>query len=782
MSASRAIFISYARDDLTVAQRLADALRAAELEVWLDLDELTGGDAWDRKIRGQIRDCALFVPVVSAQTQARREGYFRLEWKLADERTHLMAEGTPFIVPVVADETKERDALVPASFLAAQWTRLPHGEVPPAFCGRVRALLADEAMEPGHPRPGDRDQRGEGAASPPRQPEVGRELRARPLILAATAVLALAGIGGWLLLRPSPSGSEPMARKDTPPTAEKSAAVPVAPPASVLSDKAVAVLPFENLSPDKDNEFFASGMREEILSALQTVSELRVLQYRGTPKPLRQIGEELKAAFALECSVRRAGTTVRVTAKLTRAQTEEQAWVRTFTKEINDVFQIQSELAAAIAGELRVAIAPSEKSSLERRPTDNLIAYDLYLQTRELRRTASTRGFRWEQAEALLQAALALDPKFAEAWAMLCYVHTRIYGGNADRSDARLGKARTALETARRLAPNSSEVMRAQAEYHVAQREFSLAAEQFEKLVELQPNNADIHHQLGEVAERQGRWGVMLAERRRAVELDPGSEASRRALLVSLNWSRRYDEELATQRRFAALRPDSLADAFTLALIPFRSSGSTKEAEQFLGMLTPAQADSPQGRAMRKGWAVLTGNVEEFDRLWQRNKSAAADFGIIGVAGEWRRNYPIIMRKAAGDVEGARQMLEQERAGLFARSATEPDNDTIWAALGRVEALLGHREEALSYALRAVGLVSESVDAYQGTIRRRDLAFVYAWTGDKERAIAECARLLRQPAGFNVHELRRGLEFTPLRGDPRFEALVNDPKNNAPLF
>ena len=144
MSAQRAIFLSYASQDAEAARRIAEALRAAQVEVWFDQSELVGGDAWDQKIRKQIKDCALLIPVISRTTQGRREAYFRLEWKLADERTHLMAKGTPFLLPVTIDETDDRGALVPDSFLAVQWTKLPGGETPPVFCARVKALLDGE--------------------------------------------------------------------------------------------------------------------------------------------------------------------------------------------------------------------------------------------------------------------------------------------------------------------------------------------------------------------------------------------------------------------------------------------------------------------------------------------------------------------------------------------------------------------------------------------------------------------------------------------------------------
>jgi tetratricopeptide (TPR) repeat protein len=203
-NASKAVFLSYASQDAEAAQRICAALRAAEVEVWFDQNELRGGDSWDQKIRRQIKECALFLPVISASTQARREGYFRLEWKLADDRTHLMAKGTPFLVPVCVDDTKDWDAIVPDSFMAVQWTRFAGGETPNAFCERVRSLLAGApALEPGRSRPAER---GEGAASPTNR-RVGRRVPAAAWV-AATVVLAIAlGIAWQRWTKPAPAAN-----------------------------------------------------------------------------------------------------------------------------------------------------------------------------------------------------------------------------------------------------------------------------------------------------------------------------------------------------------------------------------------------------------------------------------------------------------------------------------------------------------------------------------------------------------------------------------------------
>ncbi len=208
-----AVFLSYASQDAEAAKRIAEALRAAGVEVWFDQNELTGGDQWDQKIRKQIAECALFVPVISAETQARLEGYFRIEWKLAAQRTHAMAEEKAFLLPVVIDDTRDAEAKVPAEFKAVQWTRLPGGVAAEKFCARVLALLGGLELEPVRPRPGER---GEGAASPTNaNVKGGRRVRAAARLVAITVVLVL---GGYFALRPAPNAGDEAALSIARPT------------------------------------------------------------------------------------------------------------------------------------------------------------------------------------------------------------------------------------------------------------------------------------------------------------------------------------------------------------------------------------------------------------------------------------------------------------------------------------------------------------------------------------------------------------------------------------
>lgn len=307
-----AVFVSYASQDAEVARRICDALRAAGIEVWFDQNELVGGDAWDRKIRSQIRDCTLFLPIISASTQARLEGYFRLEWKLAEDRSHLMAKGKPFLVPVVIDATNERDARVPDSFLAVQWTRLPDGETSDKFCTRLKHLLAGDEQQPCSDV-GARPDRAQPDHAPPRPASSGRGPAApfskrRPWVVPAILGTAAVAVLALYLARPTSPAAQ-AGPGTPPPTSEK--------PITTVNDKSLVVLPFENLSPDPANAFFTDGMHREVIATLSRIADLKKVISResavalmSVPGSLADKAQKVGVANVITGSVRREGTRV----------------------------------------------------------------------------------------------------------------------------------------------------------------------------------------------------------------------------------------------------------------------------------------------------------------------------------------------------------------------------------------------------------------------------------------------------------------------------------------
>ncbi len=771
---NRAVFLSYAREDTGVARRIADALRGFGVEVWFDQNELRGGDSWDAKIRQQIRSCALFMPVISATTQARGEGYFRREWKIAVDRTSDMHEGVPFIMPVVIDDTPESAALVPDVFMRVQWTRLPGGMPTPQFVVLVTRLLEPRgsALETGSPRPVQRDG---GVAAP------AQSRRAFPLGVVAIAVVVVLGLAGYFLMRPGAKEvPAPLVTAVKPPEETKPA--PVATPA--VNAKSIAVLPFENMSEEKDSAFFADGIHEDILTNLALVKELHVvsrtsvMQYRGTTKPIRQIGSELGVAYVLEGSVRRAGNKVRVTGQLINATTDEHVWAKNYDRDITDIFAIQSELSQEIAGSLAAALSPQEKSLIERRPTENLEAYDAYLKAHHrIGLSALIIGSDLTETESLLEKAVRLDPNFAVAWGELGRLEAYVYFNEVDHSPERLAKARAAIETAVRLAPDAPEVIEHYGDYfYYGYRDYARAAEQYQRLAVLRPNDPGVYGSLGLIHRRQGRLAEAETELRRALELEPGNARYLEALQQLMLAIYRYDEALALQQRILGLNPNELLQQQPLYILPFLARGSTKEANDWIAATKPDAAHASMFLFIRKVWAIESGNWAEATRL-----DGVQRYYEDQTFPHWSQDINMAYVLAAnGDLAAARARAEQALPALKADLEKKP-SATIWSGLAAVYVLEGNRAEALRCARKAMELVPEANDAVSGPNFSIAYGATLAWLGDKDAALAELARLLRTPYGENIYQAKYGTNWFPLRGDPRFAALVNDPKNNAPI-
>jgi TolB-like protein/Tfp pilus assembly protein PilF len=794
---SKAVFLSYAREDAEAAQRIADALRGFGLEVWFDQSELRGGDQWDEKIRGQIKACALFIPVISQTTQARDEAYFRLEWKLAEDRTHLMAPGKAFIVPVVIDDTPENTPAVPDSFKKSHWTRLSGGEPTSAFIEQVKRLLdgpRKPTLKSGQPKPptlppGFRSFAQVKAEEQAAAAKVGRRVPAAAWILALVAVAVLVA-GGLLWRRGSGSATEAGAGT-RPPTAATVNPAPsslIPSPAAVrVADKSIAVLPFTNMSEDKDaSGFFSDGMQEDILTNLAFIRELRVVSrtsvmgYRGTTKPMRQIAEELGVAYILEGSVRRVGNKVRVTGQLIHAATDEHVWAQAYDRDITDVFAIQAELSQNIAAALKTVLSPEEKVLITRRPTSVPAAYDLYLQARDIgNRGANTINERKRRIEAL-EKAVMLDPSFAQAWGDLAAGYAYGHFTNDPGMEELLARAKAAIDRAVALAPEDPDIIGAQGYYYYyAFRDYARANEFYEKLARLQPNSPVVFNSLALIQRRQGRWAESLANSRRASELDPSNLSYLRNLIATLRAGRRWDDALTVQRRIVALLPDDYGEKATLAYIPFLATGSTAEGDALLASVTREQADSPDGILIRRNWAASKGDYQEAVRL----SKLMPYYDGNGVP-RWRQAaVQASFLVALGDKEAAKVRLGDFPTEVRGLLAKEPNNLIYIAVLADMEAMLGHKDEALRLAERYVALMPESKDALDGASYAVYRAAVYDGTGEKEKALAEYTRLLRVPSvvGLNVHEMKRD-SLSALRGDPRYKALLNDPKNNAPLF
>jgi TolB-like protein/cytochrome c-type biogenesis protein CcmH/NrfG len=554
----------------------------------------------------------------------------------------------------------------------------------------------------------------------------------------------------------------------------------------LIADKSIAVLPFTNMSEDKDaSSFFSDGIHEDILTNLALIRQLRVvsrtsvMKYRDTKKSMKEIAQELGVTYILEGSVRRSGNKVRVTGQLIHAATDEHVWAEKYDRDLTDIFTIQSELSSQIANALKAALSPEEKALIARKPTENPAAYDLFLRARDiLNREDNTPAARSRQI-ALLQNAVELDPTFAQAWGELAASCAYWYFLNFPDMDTYMTRAKAAIDRAVQLAPEDPEVFSSLGTYYYyGFRDYARAAEQYEKRAKLQPNSPIVFNSLALIQRRQGHWAQSLVNARRAAELDPANMSYQRNLVTTLRAVRRWDEALAAKRRIVALLPNNIQEAYDLAYINFQATGSTREVEAFFAGLSPELLNSPRVIELRKGWAGAIGNFAEAVRLDKLQPIYDED-GTPRYEQAFNAAFNFY---ALGDKAGAKARLGDVPAELRDQLLREPKSVRLWAFLSGVESILGHKEEALRCSEHSVELMPESRDALDGVSYAAYRAITYDFTGEKEKALAEYTRLFRVPSTvfMNVHEIKHG--YSTLHGDPRFEALLNDPANNAPLF
>jgi TolB-like protein/Flp pilus assembly protein TadD len=538
-----AVFLSYASQDAAAAQRICEALRAAGIEVWFDQSELRGGDTWDQSIRRQIKTCALFLPIISRHTHERAEGYFRLEWKLAVDRSHLIMANKAFLVPVVIDQTADDDENVPDRFREVQWTRLPGGDTPPAFVERIRRLLSP-ALSPSNAVP---------AAAPGVRQPVRASRGSKPLLLAIAGVIVLVALA-YVILE----------RLGTPKHPTASAATFAPPPHSI------AVLPFVNMSGDKEQEYLSDGLAEELLNSLAEIHELQVaartsaFSFKGTNTDIGTIARKLNVGAVLEGSVRRSGNTVRITTQLIDAVTGFHLWSHIYDRDLGDVLKLETEIAGAVASALKVSLLGEEAAKIELGGTRNPAAFDAYLRGRKGYLAAHGNEDR-QTAIAAYTEAIGLDPNYALAYANRS-IALSDYAGDASGPAIResFDKAQADALKAIALAPDLAEGHMALAYYfEIGTLDFTRANEEYEQGLALAPGNARVLQLYGRFALFMDRIEAGVAALRRAVVLDPLNRDSHRSLGRMLYFGRQNSEAIAAFRDALALDPeDPTAYAF----------------------------------------------------------------------------------------------------------------------------------------------------------------------------------------------------------------------------
>ena len=560
---SRAVFLSYASQDAEAAQKVCESLRAAGVEVWFDKSELRGGDAWDQSIRRQIKNCALFIPVVSRHTHERAEGYFRLEWKLAVDRSHLITATKAFLLPVVIDDSPDDDEQVPDRFRELQWTRLPGGETPPAFVERVQRLLSGE-MASQAPRA---HSTGSAGASPP----AGRGSTRRRMgvwygAIALVVLLALGYLGMERLKQPS------------------------APNAA-----SIAVLPLANESGEAAQQYFSDGISEDLITALSQFPGLKVIgrssafQFRDSKEDSRSIGAKLGVAHLLEGSVRKSGDMIRVSAELIDAADGSTQWSERYDRPYQDLFALQDEITRAVTQALKTKLLPSEHAAeqSDRPPSGNLEAYNALLQGRFYASRATEADFR--KAVEYYTQAIALDPRYALAWIGIASTWTSIGSGyleDAPQQEA-YAKARAAVDRALALSPDLATahgargylLLMADLDWHGAEAEFRRA-------LELAPNDAQAKSDYGMLLVTFGDVDHAIELTRQALATEPVRASYYNWLAMYLSGLKRLDEAERAIRRAIELQPGAATYHQTLAVIEIQR-GNAQAA------LAAAQAEAP---------------------------------------------------------------------------------------------------------------------------------------------------------------------------------------------
>lgn len=543
--------------------------------------------------------------------------------------------------------------------------------------------------------------------------------------------------------------------------------------------KSIAVLPFTNMSPDPANAFFADGVQDEILTHLAKIADLKVisrtsvLPYRDSAtRNIREIGKQLGVAHLLEGSVQRAGNHVRVEAQLINALTDTHQWAEHYDRDLADVFAVQSEIAKTIADQLKVKLSAAEKLEIEKTPTKDLGANDLYVRAKVLLDSASLgtgRGDDVVKAVDLLDQAVAQDPSFVRAFCALAEAHGRIYQ-NIDHTPARLALVDAAIRNALRLAPDSGDAHFAQADNFYLHREYDRARAELALAQRVLPNDSRIPAVAGYIDRRQGRHEEGVRNLQRALELDPRNYFTIEQLAFSYRLLHQYSEQAAAFDRALAIRPNDLATRANRAVVDLEWRADTRPLH---AVMESIPAENPEAAAKVAGtW---------FDLAMCERDASAARQALANLGNSTFGDNAVRFSAAFGEGLLARMIHDEAKAhAAFAIAreqqekvvAEQPSYGPALSVLGVIDAGLGRKEEALSEGRRAVELMPSSKDAINGPLLLESLAVIAAWTGEKELAIWQLTLAARVPTAVSYGYLKLHPFWDPLRGDPQFEKIV----------
>ena len=556
-----------------------------------------------------------------------------------------------------------------------------------------------------------------------------------------------------------------------------------------IPEKSIAVLPFDNLSDDKQNAFFAAGVQDEIISDLARIADLKVISrtsgnlYKsGNPRNSREIGQQLGVAHLLEGNVQRIGNRLRVNAQLIETRTDTHSWAQTYDRDVADLFAVQSEIAQAIVGQLRAKISPAEKRAIEQPPTADLTAFDLYIRAKNLLLPVSFGANAKDdlrRAADLLNQAVAHDPSFFDAYCQLALAHGLLYFYGFDHTSTRLALAEAALEAVARIRPNAGETHLARArnlywgylDYNGALTELDIAHKAL-------PNDSQIPELTGYIQRRQGRWEESIQSLERALELDPRNFDTLQQLALSYGDLARYAKEKSVLDRALTIQPNDAATKAMHAVVDLDWKADTRPAHELMDEIRAKDSASLQGVA--DFWLICA--------LAERDPEAASNaLALLGENG--LGDGPIQFSRTFMEGLNARMVNDDTKARLAFTAAraeqeklvqAEPNYGPPLVVLGLIDAALGRKEEALREGRRAVELVPIGKDAVVGRIVATYFAMIAAWVGDNAVACEQLAGAIGYTSSLSYGQLKLMPWWDPLRGDPCFEQIVASiaPKEN----
>ncbi len=554
-------------------------------------------------------------------------------------------------------------------------------------------------------------------------------------------------------------------------------------PSSGAPEKSIAVLPFENLSEEKANAFFADGVQDEILTHLARIADLKVIsrtsvmQYKtGIQRNLREIGQQLGVAHLLEGSVQRAANKVRVNAQLIDARNDAHLWAQTYDRDLADVFAIQSEIAKAIADQLQAKLSSMEKIAIEQPPTADVTAFELYTRAKTLRdffSFSAASGQTLRQSTDLLNQAVARDPSFFQAYCQLAANHSQLYFLGLDHTTARLALAEAAIQQAFRLRPDAGEAHLARAEnLYRGYLDYDGALAELEIAGRTLPNNPRVFELMGYIARRQGKAAEGLRNLERALELDPRNFLTLQQIAFSYYNARRYPEMAAVLDRALTVKPDDVDARVIRALVDFDWKADTRPLHRTIDSIREKNPKAIQSAA--DSWFVCA--------LAERDPAAAADalvalgdniFGVDAI--QFRRDFGEgLIARMTRDETKARAAFGAARAQQEKIVQAQPNFGPALCVLGLIDAGLGRKEEALREGRRAIELLPVAKDSINGAHVIEYFAIIAAWVGEKDLACEQLARAipLTGVTTTTYGQLKLHPQWDSLRGDPRFEKIV----------